>query len=1307
MSNNGTEKIFHFSIEGGGQETLYDVTLNSGTGYAVTPVGNSSTPVRNKGSYTFAVNIEDGYKKGANFAVKVNGQEVALDDNNQYRITNITADQDVTVEDVVTSDTINQYNVTFTETDGVTYIPVDGYNSPVEEGNDYKFKVTVDLPYWKSTNYAVKDNGETIIADENDVYTLSNIQAHHAITVTGVTHTAMVTAPVGSTVKAGYENGEWTYYWYDPLAVNENDDGTAAYYFNPVTTGKPFFRVQNPNGTTYWNFESMAAGKAYTVTMNDLTKNGTFNSDTIYHDFVYNYLDLGDVYLTANNQGYIPLANGGTKSLNAFRNWSAIESFTNGMIAIPDFHYEVVDINGNPSNLVTVTTDQNNSGIFNLKASNSGTGIAIVKVTYDAMIHMDGYGAPGQDSGYGAGGEDPTRLGAIWPECTGVIVVSVGQNGTAPSMGMTINTDLPVAHAGKVAGDNIDAEHDLLYYYGDEGAKYTFKPETGSTVSIARCSVGSRDLSFSGFTTDGVETDDEGNVTVTGLTAGRHIVKVEKNGVANYQVLSARHVTIEVKNEGGEVISDWETHTFAPGETFSVKLHNVNSPQEKLAQCYNNSFSLAYFDETNKRMASTNDGTHGYGQYNFSSVDQVVTVPIPEDWITKHTYELRGAVALAGFSGTAAGGHRIKNYGGASGSATGTAGAGVLGELPHLTFMVNAKPHIIDDLPHTVTAPVEEGASYEADLSEIFTDPNGDDLTYTVSVDGADPVAADRDYSFQVSETGIYRLAFRANDGSAESDDVYTVVVKCGIGNVKPMRKANVEESIEKTIGQDGTYELDLSSIFEDADEDPLTYKVSVKGGDFVAAPQNYVFTPEAAGRVSLVFKANDGSDDSDDTFAVNLTVLGGTDPTIFWNSATDGQTWYPYTKTYGYVDKVSSSGARVKEYEWVNAETCNITLISQTDENAEFSFNVDMYTRIATAGVNINGTQYKGKASSTLTHTVPVTLNQGQASMTVQPYYSSRTGTLKTFNFTVEEPEGPAGQITSANVVLENDITMKLYATFAEEPDEGSISMNVTMNGEGTEIPGTLQSDGRYVFRYQDISPEYIGDEFDAVMTYAVNGEQFTDTLENYSVKKYCMKTLELLDQDKLTLPSTATEEETRILMVDTLFYGAEAQNYKDHNTDRLATSDLTDEEKALATEYVRPTADEGVISPLLTGTKDDNHYWYSASVMLDNSARLKLFFMAPNGIDGLTVTAGGEEREIKTTGTANKYYVEVTDIAADAFGERIETSFSVDGQATGQVLAYNINTYVSMTDEHATFGPMAQRLYNYGKSSKAYATA
>ncbi len=73
----------------------------------------------------------------------------------------------------------------------------------------------------------------------------------------------------------------------------------------------------------------------------------------------------------------------------------------------------------------------------------------------------------------------------------------------------------------------LDAEHDILFYLGNEGAEYSFKPESGCTDTVARSTVGNT-MTFKGFTNNGVTVAEDGTVTVTGLTTGRHIIKVER-----------------------------------------------------------------------------------------------------------------------------------------------------------------------------------------------------------------------------------------------------------------------------------------------------------------------------------------------------------------------------------------------------------------------------------------------------------------------------------------------------------------------------------------------------------------------------------------------------------------------------------------------------------------------------------------------------------------------------------------------------------------------------------------------------------
>lgn len=57
-----------------------------------------------------------------------------------------------------------------------------------------------------------------------------------------------------------------------------------------------------------------------------------------------------------------------------------------------------------------------------------------------------------------------------------MFVVTVDQDGTG------IETNMVVDRLG-TSSTALDAEHDILYYLGSEGASYSFKPESGTSRS--------------------------------------------------------------------------------------------------------------------------------------------------------------------------------------------------------------------------------------------------------------------------------------------------------------------------------------------------------------------------------------------------------------------------------------------------------------------------------------------------------------------------------------------------------------------------------------------------------------------------------------------------------------------------------------------------------------------------------------------------------------------------------------------------------------------------------------------------------
>ena len=229
--------------------------------------------------------------------------------------------------------------------------------------------------------------------------------------------TVTVTAPKGSTIDAGTLAKYYVFSFLEPFARSV-EDGTATFHFDENTDY--FYRVRHPQGATYWNYVKLTADAAYTVTDEDLGLTDDFNKSTIYH-FENNVHDRAGIYLNINTKGYKNMSFGDTFELNSFRNWFAIESFMNSKVALPEMHYQVIDVNGNPSDVVTITPDALNSNVAVMKAEH--TGMAIVLVTYDAMTHMNGQTST-----------DSHRFSAIWPELTGVFVVTVGADDSWPTM---------------------------------------------------------------------------------------------------------------------------------------------------------------------------------------------------------------------------------------------------------------------------------------------------------------------------------------------------------------------------------------------------------------------------------------------------------------------------------------------------------------------------------------------------------------------------------------------------------------------------------------------------------------------------------------------------------------------------------------------------------------------------------------------------------------------------------------------------------------------------------------------------------
>ena len=541
--------------------------------------------------------------------------------------------------------------------------------------------------------------------------------------------TVTVTAPKGSTIDAGTLAKYYVFSFLEPFARSV-EDGTATFHLDKNTDY--FYRVRHPQGATYWNYVRLSADAAYTVTEEDLGLTGDFSKSTIYH-FENNVYDRAGIYLNINTKGYKNMAVGETFELNSFRNWFAIESFMNAKVALPEMHYQVIDVNGNASDVVTITPNALNSNVAVMEAKHEGT--AIVLVTYDAMTHM-----AGQTS------TPSHRFSAIWPELTGVFVVNVGADGSAIQTNM--NLDRMDAVIEKDEARQLDAEHDILFYTGTEGASYSFKPEAGCTVSVLRPTVTAASMTYSGgFTANGVTTAEDGTVTVSGLITGRNIIKVTKGGLSTYQVVTARGVNYKFVNAEGTELTQEELAAIKPGDSVTIQFSNLISPKEKLSGAYNFNFSL-YMQGPDGTLFKSDPGGN-FGVYDFSGNPerQKLTVTIPKFW-AKETYTLSGAIKQAGWPGVPT--HRGITYAvGTNPGFDAPKTAGILSRLPEITIPVVK----LDFLTGKLIFQDQNGTAIDRkDLTVTLADSAGNGIA--VAEDGTFKAYAE-EYFYTVSGAGV------------------------------------------------------------------------------------------------------------------------------------------------------------------------------------------------------------------------------------------------------------------------------------------------------------------------------------------------------------------------------------------------------------------------------------------------------------------------------------------------------------------------------------------------------------------------
>lgn len=429
----------------------------------------------------------------------------------------------------------------------------------------------------------------------------ANVTASKAIPM-GYTYT--VTAPKEATVFVGFP--DYSGYYFRPFTeiIPENvtnEDDNKIYTYTIGGSQACIYRISQNEKVTYASvFTKATSDETLTITADMLDGDPKAIDHNVSSNNGYN---VSDIYLNINEKGFLNLASGETHQIINIRAWQTNNSITANLFIEPDYHYTVINENGTAdASVVTV----NEKGLLTAV----GNGTAIVLVTYDAINVASALGGP--------------FFSAIWPENTGVFVVSVDGSESGVTPNMTINETRNTG-TDKNAGINVDAELDVFYYLeSNDSYKYTFTPQGVTSVALAQPIVGTNMTTYNGF--ENVSDNGDGSYTVE-LIHGRNIVKMISATGVSYQVLTAKPVTYTVTNttNEGEIPQ--------PGDAVSVRFNTVYHPNTKLAGIYNMNARIEY--EAN---GATVNGTAN--QYTFANTAnaQTVSATIPAEWNTENDF---------------------------------------------------------------------------------------------------------------------------------------------------------------------------------------------------------------------------------------------------------------------------------------------------------------------------------------------------------------------------------------------------------------------------------------------------------------------------------------------------------------------------------------------------------------------------------------------------------------------------------------------------------------------------------------------
>ena len=267
--------------------------------------------------------------------------------------------------------------------------------------------------------------------------------------------------------------------------------------------------------------------------------------------------------------------------------------------------------------------------------------------------------------------------------------------------------------------------------------------------------------------------------------------------------------------------------------------------------------------------------------------------------------------------------------------------------------------------------------------------------------------------------------------------------------------------------------------------------------------------------------------------------------------------------------------------------------------------------------------------------------------------------------------------------------------------------SVDFELGGTTTTVTDyTQDSNGRYVYRFDNIDPSKINDTITATLKLNDKfnaGEEFAVATKTYSVAEYCYNMMEKKSDDA----------DLCHLLADILEYGAKAQVYAENNPANLATDKLDASYKTwIARDPDELTGVTDIISAT-AGVTAPTASWTAAGMYLDDVVNIRLTFKTELDISNIKAQVTSENLSATITTFeslgGNKYSFLIEDVNPSYMREVLSVVLYNGETPISNTVSYSVETYAAAkaNDSNAALAALVKALIKYGDSAAAYVAA